>query len=184
MRTTLKERLQAGADAVTTDHADGDRCVVLCPPHPQYGGNKHDVRLKSVADALNERELSALRFDYGDWTGGEGETRDAINAVEHSRERWSHVGLFGYSFGAGIAARATQQTDVEALGLLAPPADAADSLPETPILVVAGRNDSTLDSTAVADSVDDSVWVEADHFFTEAMNDVSERFAGFFDQYI
>lgn len=184
VRTTLHERMQAGTNAVVTNHVDGDSCVVLCPPHPQYGGTKHDPRLKAVADALNRQGLSEMRFDYGDWTGGEGETRDAVNAVEHSRERWSHVGLFGYSFGAGIAARTSEQIEVEALGLLAPPPEAADYLPELPLIVVAGRNDTTLDSSPVMERASEAEWVDSNHFFTGVKNDVAERFAGFFDQYL
>lgn len=181
MRPTLHERIQSGSHAVATDQAEGDRCVVMCPPHPQYGGNKNDSRLTATAEALNRRGLSALRFDYGDWTGGEGETRDAVHAVEHAHEGWSHVGLFGYSFGAGIAAKASQKTNVTALGLLAPPPEAAEHLPDTPTYVIAGTNDTTLDSSQVAEQAEDSRWVNANHFFTGAIDEVAEKFADFFD---
>lgn len=184
MRPTLHERIEAGSDAVTTDTANGDRCVVMCPPHPQYGGTRHDSRLTTVAEALVRHGISALRFDYGDWTGGEAETRDAVDAVNHAHERWSKVGLFGYSFGAGISARASTHSDIEALGLLAPPAEAAEHLPDLPFFVVAGNSDTTLDSTAVTEQVEEADWVDANHFFTGVMDDVAEGFAEFFDEHL
>jgi alpha/beta superfamily hydrolase len=93
--------------AVAPDTAPGagvDAAVVACPPHPRLGGKRTDGRLRAVSDALTERGVACLRFDYGDWDEGYGERADAEQAVAWARERYDRVGLFGYSFGGGVAA--------------------------------------------------------------------------------
>ncbi|MGM0590089.1 MAG: alpha/beta hydrolase [Halobacteriota archaeon] len=89
----------------TLDFADCDAsaAVVACPPHPRYGGSRSDSRIIAVSAALADRGVDCLRFDYGDWDEGRGERTDAERAVRWAVSRYDCVGLFGYSFGAGIA---------------------------------------------------------------------------------
>ncbi|MCU4740857.1 alpha/beta hydrolase [Natronoglomus mannanivorans] len=84
---------------------DASSIVVACPPHPEHGGHRGDRRLVAVSDALADRGLACLRFDYGEWDEGEGEREDVRNAVRWAVEReWvDRVGVFGYSFGASEA---------------------------------------------------------------------------------
>ncbi|MFT4958284.1 MAG: alpha/beta superfamily hydrolase, partial [Halobacteriales archaeon] len=93
--------------------------VVACPPHPQFGGNRRDRRLRAVCEALNEVGIDCLRFDYGDWDNGYGEREDVRNAVRWARERYDRVGLFGYSFGGAMAILAAADVDVRAVSALA-----------------------------------------------------------------
>jgi len=46
------------------------RGVLLCPPHPEYGGSREDLRLVTVANELANSGISALCFDYSAYTGG------------------------------------------------------------------------------------------------------------------
>lgn len=132
-----------------------DACVVACPPHPEYGGRRTDRRLVAVADALRERGVATLRFDYGPWDEGHGEREDARNALRWAADHAAGVGVFGYSFGGGVAALAAADVDVgvHACSLLAPHADVGPGLDvpaavrtlSCPLQVVVGERDDTAD---------------------------------------
>ncbi|PSQ18281.1 alpha/beta hydrolase [Halobacteriales archaeon QS_8_69_26] len=107
----VRATLSDPADPPSPDEA-GDAtpgAVAACPPHPQMGGTRSDGRLQAVDEALDERGIACLRFDYGPWDGGRGERTDAVTAVGWLRERYDRVGLFGYSFGGAVAVLAAAQ---------------------------------------------------------------------------
>ena len=135
------------------DTPDADSVVVACPPHPQHGGSRSDPRLRAVSDALAP-EVACLRFDYGAWDEGEGETVDAVNALAWAARRYERVGLFGYSFGGGVALRAAARAEAPpaVCSVLAPATD-ADTLDglACPLQVVVGEQDTTVDWAPVAD---------------------------------
>ena len=135
------------------DSPDADGVVVACQPHPQHGGSRSDQRLRAVSDALAP-DVACLRFDYGGWDEGEGETTDAERAIAWAADRFEWVGLFGYSFGGGVALRAAGRADttLAACAVLAPAADAAavDAI-TCPLQVVVGERDATVDWAPVAD---------------------------------
>ena len=88
--------------------------VVLCPPHPLHGGNRHDTRVVTVARELSKHGLLALCMDYGSYGGGKGEVQHVLDAVAYMRGKdIRSLGLLGYSFGAVVAsnAAATAETD-------------------------------------------------------------------------
>ncbi len=85
--------------------------VVLCHPHPQYGGDMHNSVILSGVHAAWEAGLSTLRFNLrgvgeseGAYSDGIGEMEDVQAAVEclngTFRERDHFLILVGYSFGA------------------------------------------------------------------------------------
>jgi len=134
------------------DTPEADSAVVACPPHPQHGGSRSDPRLRAVSDALAP-DVACLRFDYGPWDEGEGEPVDAERAIAWAGDRFEHVGLFGYSFGGGVALRALSRTDaVAACSVLAPAAgaDAVEGV-DCPLQVVVGERDTTVEWAPVAD---------------------------------
>ncbi|WP_121820449.1 CocE/NonD family hydrolase [Halostella salina] len=165
----------------TLDEPDGGAtaCVVACPPHPQHRGHRGDARLTAVGDALVDRGVACLRFDYGDWDEGYGEREDARNAVRWAADRYDGVALFGYSFGGAMALLAAASVDrpVVAVSTLAPAArlrddlDAAGALEglDCPAQVIFGTRDDTADPTPVVEVArergDDVVELSADHFF-------------------
>jgi alpha/beta superfamily hydrolase len=159
-----------------------EACVVACPPHPQFGGSRTDRRLRAVADALVDRGVACLRFDYGDWDEGYGEREDARNAVRWAGERYDAVALFGYSFGGcqALLAGATVDVALRAVAALAPASRIADDLDAVaalddivdagvPVQVVYGERDEVADWRPVVERARerdcDVVAMGADHHF-------------------
>jgi hypothetical protein len=188
---------RAGSEATR----DSDACVVACPPHPQYGGTRTDRRLRAVSDALDPR-IDCLRFDYGEWDEGEGEVTDCRSALEWARAEYERVGLFGYSFGAGVAlvaaARESESgsgTPPDALSVLAPP-DRLDDLDasgavddvDCPLQVVYGERDSTVEWGPVVAAAEGRgaavVALPADHHFVGQDAKVGEAVAGFLASHV
>jgi hypothetical protein len=191
-------RLPGGRDvAGTLDSPAADRAVVACPPHPQFGGGRSDQRLRAVSDALAP-DVAVLRIDYGPWDEGRGERGDAERAVAWAAERFASVGLFGYSFGAGIAIRAaaapsddSEDDAPAALSALAPPAESggesvADALDDVrcPTQVVYGERDDTVDWRPVVERARDLGHavesLRADHHFVGQAATVGDVVAAFF----
>lgn len=176
--------------------SDTRRAVVACPPHPEMGGSRTDARLRAVADALVERDVACLRFDYGDWDRGYGERSDAQNAVGWARERFERVGIFGFSFGGAIAVLAGAGLDPgpDAVSALAPASkiasdlDAAAVLDELgcPVQVVFGERDSTADWEPLVERARELDYrVEAfpaDHFFVGQRTKVARLVGEFFGE--
>jgi len=184
---------------------DADACVVACPPHPRMGGSRQDTRLTAIADALVERGVACLRFDYGEWDGGRGERADATAACDWARERYDRIGLVGYSFGAAVALSvAANRTDLAAVSVLAAPAgvggtghdgentgdDEADGdavtavdAVEAPLQVVYGERDDTVSwRPVVAAAREAGATVEgvaADHHFVGQSGTVGDTVGAF-----
>ncbi|WP_424017909.1 alpha/beta hydrolase [Halorientalis pallida] len=175
---------------VTVDTPEADRAVVACPPHPQMGGTRSDPRLRAVGESLADRGIACLRFDYGPWDEGEAERRDALNVLASARDRYADVGLFGYSFGAGVALLAAAESEPAALSVLAPPATLGDAdtvaALETlscPVQVVFGERDSTVEWEPVAERARERGNVvepaPGDHFFAGQVDRIGESVAAF-----
>jgi hypothetical protein len=105
-----------------TLHGDDLACgVVLCPPHPMYGGNRKDVRLTTIAHELAKANISALCVDYERYTGGREEVEDILSALSYMKERVNGLGLVGYSYGAVVASNAVSMLlEIEGLVLISP----------------------------------------------------------------
>jgi len=183
----------AGDTGVGRDDSDPTAAVIACPPHPQFGGNRDDRRLRSVCEALNEVGIDCLRFDYGEWDDGYGEREDARNAVRWARERYDRVGLFGYSFGGAMAILAAADVDVRAVSALAPAAQVAPELDVVNALerlpcrtqVVYGTRDETAEWEPVVEKArelgHDVVECSADHHFVGQDGKIADAVSGFFD---
>lgn len=177
----------------TPDSGDTDTIVVACPPHPQHRGHRGDARLKAVSEYLTDRGIACLRFDYGDWDEGYGEREDARNALRWARERYDRVGVFGFSFGTGVAALAasTIEPQPDAVSLLAPTERLAEDLDtvvalddiEGPVQVVYGTRDDTVDWEPVVERARELgyevVEISGDHFFVGQHEKVADAVGGF-----
>lgn len=86
--------------------------VVLCPPHPLYGGSRNDTRIVRVAKELASNDISALCIDYGSYGKGVKEVLNVLDAIKLMRKRVDSLGLLGYSFGAVVASNAAVQADI------------------------------------------------------------------------
>jgi uncharacterized protein len=100
------------------DLASPDRVVVLCHPHPLYGGSMHSPVPLVIAKILAEKALSRVawaRFNFrgvgastGSYDNGRGEVDDAqaILARMRAAAPTAPITLCGHSFGSAVALRA------------------------------------------------------------------------------
>jgi alpha/beta superfamily hydrolase len=182
------------ARGVLDGDSDTDCVVVACPPHPQMGGSRSDQRLQTISDALGERGVPCLRFDYGSWDEGRGECIDAQRALEWAHDRFDAVGLFGYSFGAAVALLTAAEADPQpvAVSVLAPPARLDDGTETPPAVggiegaleVAFGERDDTVDWQPVVERAREQggaiEGLPADHHFVGQGKRVGEIVADFF----
>ncbi|HEV8438882.1 MAG TPA: alpha/beta family hydrolase [Methylomirabilota bacterium] len=131
--------------------------VVVCHPHPLYGGDMENPVVVRAAEVAREVGLSTLRFNFrgvgrstGVHGGGEAEQDDlkaARTLLQSSLPPGRPSAVAGYSFGASVAA-AVAEADraVAAVCLIAPPV-AMREVSEfdgagREVLLVAGTRDS------------------------------------------
>jgi len=86
--------------------------VVICHPHPRFGGDRHDAVVGAIAQACGQAGIAALRFDFrgvgrseGTHGGGVAERLDVVAALDALTVELPGVQLqlVGYSFGAAVA---------------------------------------------------------------------------------
>ena len=106
--------------------------VVICHPHPSYGGSMENAVIVTLAHALQAAGLATLRFDFrgvgasgGTHDDGRGEVDDVRAAAATLRARLDvpRVSLVGYSFGSVMALRAgcDEPQGVTRIVAIAPP---------------------------------------------------------------
>ncbi|HXH22274.1 MAG TPA: alpha/beta fold hydrolase [Dehalococcoidia bacterium] len=141
----------------TSGDTEPEAAVVVCHPHPQYGGDMRNLVVSVIVRGALDAGLGALTFNFrgvgrsqGAYDGGAGERDDVRAALAwlRSREGVRRVALAGYSFGAAMAAAAVDAS-VPALALVALPAgmvrsDGAAGLAayDGPVLLISGQNDN------------------------------------------
>lgn len=104
--------------------------LVICHPHPLYGGTMDNKVVTTIAKAGVELEMQVLRFNYrgvGQSSGtfadaiGECEDLQAVIAFLKQQHPDLRLVLCGFSFGAYIAAKVTADTpDVKGLLTVSP----------------------------------------------------------------
>ena len=114
--------LQRGSNKIyATLYGNFVRGILLCPPHPRYGGSRQDLRLVAIAKELAKSDISALCLDYSAYTGGTEEIKDTLFALEYMSETMTSLGLLGYSYGAVVASNAAAQLqNLKGLVLMSP----------------------------------------------------------------
>ena len=112
--------------------------VILCHPHPQYGGNMDHPVITTCAEVASQEGFSTLRFNFrgvgesqGSYGGGIAERRDVKVAADYlySRLKRDHFPLIqvGYSFGAWAGFPiAVEDERFEGMAAVAPPLEAYD----------------------------------------------------------
>ncbi|MFN8027887.1 MAG: alpha/beta family hydrolase [Acidimicrobiia bacterium] len=123
--------------AVADTGRDGEAraAVLLCHPHPQYGGTMRSGIIGSLFDALPHAGATTLRFNFrgvegsgGNHDGGAGELLDvlgALDALTAEVDPAVPIVVAGWSFG-GDMALATYDDRVAAWLAFAPPLRLAD----------------------------------------------------------
>jgi len=136
---------------------EGRGWVILCHPHPLYGGDMFNNVAGVLRAALAQEGFSTLRFNFRGVGGSEGgygegtaEAEDVRGAVDFisAEQKNDDVPLYllGYSFGAHVGVRGVEADErVRALLCISPPTAIYDFtlLKEEvrPKLIVAGERD-------------------------------------------
>jgi uncharacterized protein len=91
--------------------------VVICHPHPQYGGSMNNNVVYAVEEGFSRAGLTTLRFNFrgvggstGRYSDGAGETEDVLDVCSFLKEKIGgdqRLVLSGYSFGAWITGKAS-----------------------------------------------------------------------------
>ncbi|MEX2625492.1 MAG: alpha/beta fold hydrolase [Ilumatobacteraceae bacterium] len=178
MRLTTSDGHALDADLVVPEHPMA--AAVICHPHPQFGGNRHDHVVSRLFEVLPRHGCAALRFDFRrEYGGGIDERLDVVAALDALAAAVPGVPthLVGYSFGAIVALGTlddgTGDDRITGRVLVAPPLGAG--LPEVtpargPILVITPEHDQFCPPAAAAEAT--ASWPDtrletipmADHF--------------------
>ncbi len=162
--------------------------VVVCHPHPLYGGSMDTNVVLALSFALAEHGFAALRFNFrgvgnsqGIHAKGELEHQEVLAALDFM-SAWpgvarNRVGLAGYSFGSSvILGHEDLQKRARAIALISPPLGALGSTAlkrsRQPVLVVAGDEDRLVQSKQLGSALESfsnppacHVVTGADHFW-------------------
>jgi uncharacterized protein len=176
--------------------------VVLCHPHPQYGGSMRAGIIGDLFRALPAGGVSALRFNFrgverseGAWDEGRAERGDVAAAIDAlaAAAPAAPLLLVGWSFGADMAL-SVRDARVRGWCAIAPPLHFATDLAATSVdprpkhLVLGGRDDvvptaPTLATIADWTATTHEVIPGASHFFVGRSDAVIAAVAGFCDRY-
>jgi hypothetical protein len=132
--------------------------VIVCHPHPLYGGSMDNNVVSSLSETLIQASLVSFKFNFrgvggsqGEFGQGIGEREDVeaaisfistVNEVDSKR-----IGLAGYSAGAGFALPVGFNDDrIKALAAVSPPLPMFDfdflkSCPKPKLLISGSRDE-------------------------------------------
>jgi uncharacterized protein len=176
--------------------------VIVCHPHPLYGGDMDNNVVMAVCSALVKNSIAALRFNFrgvgnsgGNYSEGFGEQDDLRAALDFlstlkdvDSER---IGLAGYSFGGMVAlAVAVKDNRVKQLALISPALQEegweqlrAYTLPK---LILVGDNDTSVTYRPFRRFFGDArhyqVIAGVDHFWVGFEPLISDKIARFFNE--
>ncbi len=178
--------------------------VVLCHPHPQYGGTMRSIVIGALFGALPDGGFTVLRFNFrgverstGTHDEGRAELLDVQAAVDAAAEVRTHdepLVLAGWSFGADMTL-ATHDDRIAAWIGIAPPlrfrtdfdAVAQDARPK---LLVLGQHDefrapeSVVEATADWNATELDVIAGASHFFVGRTDRVVDAVRAFVERVV
>ncbi|HLM16801.1 MAG TPA: hypothetical protein VK549_03195 [Acidimicrobiia bacterium] len=183
--------------------------VVLCHPHPQFGGTMRSIVIGALFEALPDAGFTVLRFNFrgvenstGTHDEGHAELLDVQAAVDAAVEARAHstgaggepLILAGWSFGADMTL-ATPDPRLAAWIGIAPPlrfrADfdgvAHDARPK---LLVLGQHDEFRAPASVVEATDDWIATELDviagasHFFVGRTDRVVDAVRAFVERVV
>ncbi len=132
--------------------------VIVCHPHPLYGGSMDNNVISSLCEALAQASFISFKFNFrgvgrshGEFSQGMGEQEDveaAISFIGTVKEVDSdRIGLAGYSAGAGFGLPVGLNDDrIRALAAVSPPLSMFDfgflkGCPKPKLLISGSRDD-------------------------------------------
>lgn len=132
--------------------------VIVCHPHPLYGGSMDNNVVYALCDAFTQSSIVSLRFNFrgvggseGEHSHGKEEQEDVSAAISYMAEikeaNPDKIGIAGYSAGAGFSFPvACRDKRVKAMAAISPPVSLYDfSLLKNcskPKLLISGTEDN------------------------------------------
>ena len=174
--------------------------VVVCHPHPLYGGEMHNNVVTALTDGFARAGIATLRFNFrgvggsgGRHDEGNGEQDDVKGAVGYllSRLQVATVAVAGYSFGSfvGLRAGAADPRVHKLIGVALPIArrDVSFLAAVTkPKLLISGDRDDISPAVRLGELFDSlpepkalALVRGADHFFQGSEREVADRATAF-----
>ncbi len=107
--------------------------VIVCHPHPLYGGSMDNNVVYSLCDSLAQASIISLRFNFrgvgesqGEHSQGIGEQEDVSSAISYiagvNEADPEKIGIAGYSAGAGFCFPvACRDERIKAMAAISPP---------------------------------------------------------------
>ena len=197
----LEARLDFPAAVAGTGPWTPQGCAVICHPHPLFGGALTNKVVHTLARTCNDAGMPSLRFNFrgvgastGTHDGGPGEVQDALSAVRYCRERWPQARLWlaGFSFGAAVAVRASQEARPDGVVAVAPAVDRMQIgavTPQCPWLVLLGDADDVVSPQRMLEWAQGlrpqptiQVLSGAGHFFHGRLPELRDAVAAFINQ--
>jgi alpha/beta superfamily hydrolase len=177
--------------------------VVLCHPHPLYGGSMDNNVMHSLSETLTRASLASFRFNFrgvggsqGKFGHGLGEQEDvqaAISFVSAAGEvDAQRIGLAGYSAGAAFALPiAVNDARIKALTAISPPLSMFDfdllrDCPKPKLLIFGNRDDFTphhhfIEFCRTFSKTEECEMIEgADHFWLGHESRLAAKVTAFF----
>jgi alpha/beta superfamily hydrolase len=179
--------------------------VVVCHPHPLYGGNMANKVVHAICQKAGEKGLAWLKFNFrgvgrsgGHFGEGIGEQEDAKAAISFAEQQAridpGKIGICGYSFGSMVAfSVAVEDPRIKAVAGISPFVQPADLLHDCtkPKLFVSGRNDEFIDPQNLAQLVrkvpepkELVIYPGVNHFWTGSVDPMAEKVSQFFIHYL
>ena len=144
--------------------------VVICHPHPLFGGNMDNNVVIALSFALVEQGFATIRFNFrgvgnsdGEHTKGELEHQEVLGAFDLMKA-WPNVdggklGLVGYSFGTSvILGSSAVQKKAKSIALVSPNIRALSDTPlkksKTPTMIITGSRDKLVEAEDLQANLD------------------------------
>jgi alpha/beta superfamily hydrolase len=179
------------------------RCgMVLCHPHPQYGGTMRSIVISALFDALPPQGVACLRFNFRGVEGSEGthdlgnlervDAETAVGALADALPPGMPLILTGWSFGADMAL-SVRDPRVTAWMAIAPPLVSVHDVDglgvdDRPKLLALAQHDEYRDPAEVTElaehwaNTDVHVVGGASHFFVGRTDRLVQLAAGYVDR--
>lgn len=178
--------------------------VVICHPHPVYGGTMENKVVTTLFRAFRELGAYVVRFNYrgvgqsdGQYSAGIGETDDlkAICAWIKKERPTDELWLAGFSFGSYIVARAANEVNSAQLLTIAPAVEHFDfdniEYPKCPWFIIQGTVDEIVPPELVFAWVDKQQnpphllrYIDTGHFFHGRLTDLKETLINYYQPLI
>lgn len=177
--------------------------VIICHPHPLYGGSMDNNVVSSISEALTQASIISFKFNFrgvgrseGEFSQGIGEQEDvgaAVSFMTTVKEVDSkRIGLVGYSAGAAFALPICVNNDkIKALAVVSPPLSMFDFefLKDClkPKLLISGSKDDFTPASQflkfcqnLSDPKEHDIIEGADHFWQGYEPELANKVTAFF----